>query len=227
MAHKAFHDRKEAGRVLAQKLSAYANRPDVIVLALPRGGVRVAYYVARELNAPLDVFLVRRLEVPDNKEYAMGAIASGGVRVLDDEVIRALGIQKSTINAVAVREQQELKRQELLYRTSHPPHDVRGRTVILIDDGVATTATLRAAIKALRAHHPARIVVAVPASPAETCQALRGVADEVICAVTPESARAVGDWYGELEDITDEDVTDLLAKSKVAYRAPKGAAAPH
>jgi predicted phosphoribosyltransferase len=227
MAHKPFRDRKEAGRVLAQKLNAYANRPDVIVLALPRGGVPVAYYVARELNAPLEVFLVRRLAVPDNEEYTMGAIALGGVRVLDDEVVRALGVQKSTINAVAVREQQELKRQELLYRSDHPPHDVRGRTVILIDEGFATSATMRAAIKALRAHHPARIVVAVPAAPADACQALRSVADDVICAVTPESVRAVGDWYDEFEDIIDEDVTDLLAKSKVAYRAPKGAAAPH
>src|ERR1700682_5621446 len=143
MAHKPFRDRKEAGRVLAQKLNAYANHPDVIVLALPRGGVPVAYYVARELNAPLEIFLVRRLAVPDNEEYTMGAIASGGVRVLDDEVVRALGVQKSTINAVAVREQQELKRQELLYRSDHPPQDVRGRTVILIDDGFATTATMR------------------------------------------------------------------------------------
>jgi predicted phosphoribosyltransferase len=227
MTPKPFHDRKEAGRVLAQKLTRYANRPEVIVLALPPGGVAVAYYVARELNARLDVFVVRKLIVPDNPQYAMGAIASGGVRVLDEEVVRALGIQKSTINAVAVREQQELKRTELLYRSNHPPHEVRGHTVILVDDGLSAGATLEAAIKALRAHHPARVIVAVPAAPPDTCKQLSAMADEAICAVTPESSHNVGDWYEEFEEITEQDVTEFLEKSKVAYRAPKGAAAPH
>jgi putative phosphoribosyl transferase len=153
----------------------------------------------------------------------MGALASGGVRVLNDEVVRELGIQKSTINAVATREQQELKRLELLYRGDHPPRDVRGHTVILVDDGLATGVIMRAALKALHAHHPARIVVAVPASPADICKQLRTQADEVICAIMPESFRAIGDWYADYEDISDDEVTDLLARAKAAYRAPKGA----
>jgi predicted phosphoribosyltransferase len=225
MIHKPFRNRKEAGRVLAQKLTPYANRTNLAVLALPRGGVRVAYYVARELNAPLDVFVVRLLRVPGNEEYTMGAIASGGVRVLDEDVVTALDIRKSTVNAVAVREQQELKQQERVYRSNHPPRDVRGRVAILVDDGLATVATMQAALTALRSQHPACVVVGVPAAPAESCRQLRTLADDVICAVTAEAFRDVGDWYEEFEEISDKEVTDLLAKSKVARRGPKGATA--
>jgi predicted phosphoribosyltransferase len=227
MAHKPLHNRKEAGRLLAQKLTAYANHPEVTVLALPPGGVLVGYYVARELNAPLDVFIVRTLVEPGEEHSEMGAVAAGGVRVLNDEVIEARGIPKRTINAVAVREQEELKRLERLYRGDHPMHSVRGRTAILVDDGLARDATLHAAIKALRTHHPARIVVALPAAPAALCSELRADADEVICAILSEQSQAAGDWYEAFEDVTDDQIARLLSKSKVAYRAPKGAAPAH
>src|ERR1700704_750381 len=172
-----FRDRREAGHLLAAKLSAYANRPDVLVLALPRGGEPVAYEVARALGAPLDVFVVRKLGVPGYEEVAMGAIASGGVRVLNDQLVRRLGIPDHLIDAVAAREGQELARRELLYRGGRPPPNIRGRTVILVDDGLATGATMHAAIAALRQLQPARIVVAVPTASPDTCQELRAEAD--------------------------------------------------
>src|SRR5260370_111181 len=182
-----FRDRREAGRLLAEKLGAYANRPDVLVLALPRGGVPVAYGVARALGAPLDVFVVRKLGVPGYEELAMGAIATGNVRVLNDRLIERLGMPDHVIDAVTARERQELARRERLYRGGRPPPDVRGRTVILIDDGLATGATMQAAIEALRQQNPARIVVAVPTASPETCEEMKAKADGVSCASMPEA----------------------------------------
>src|SRR5437899_9362877 len=192
-----FRDRHEAGRRLADKLVAYAKRPDVLVLALPRGGVPVAYEVARSLQAPLDVFLVRKLGVPGYEELAMGAVATGGLRVLNDEIVHGLGIPEVEIDAVVARELQELARRERLYRGDRPPPDVGGRTVILVDDGLATGATMRAAVQALRQQQPARIVVAVPTASPDTCEALRAEADDVTCAMTPEPFFAVGHWYDD------------------------------
>ena len=174
-----FRDRREAGRLLAAKLAAYANRPDVLVLALPRGGVPVAYEVARALKAPLDVFIVRKLGVPGHNEFAMGAVASGGVRVLNNETVRALRIPEYLIDKVTAQEQQELARREHLYRGNRPAPDVRGRTVILVDDGLATGSTMLAAIKALQQQQPARIVVAVPTAAPETCEELKAEVDDV------------------------------------------------
>src|ERR1700732_2398272 len=207
-----FRNRSEAGRLLAEKLPAYANRPDVLVLALPRGGVPVAYEVARRLGASLDVFLVRKLGVPGYEELAMGAIATGGVRVLNDQIVNGLGIPSYVIDAVAAQEQQELARRARLYRGGRPPPEVRGRTVILVDDGLATGATMRAAITALRQLQPARIVVATPTASPETCEELRSEVDEVICAITPEPFLAVGHWYEDFSQTTDDEVRDLLAR---------------
>jgi erythromycin esterase-like protein/adenine/guanine phosphoribosyltransferase-like PRPP-binding protein len=207
-----FRDRSEAGRVLAEKLAHYANRPDVLVLALPRGGVPVAYEVARALGAPLDVFVVRKLGVPGYEELAMGAVATGGVRVLNDNIVAGLHIPDYLIDAVANRELEELRRRERVYRGGRPPPDVRGRTVILVDDGLATGATMQAAVKALRQLQPARIVVAVPTASPDTCEALRAEVDEVICAITPEPFQAVGRWYQDFSQTTDDEVRDLLAR---------------
>jgi erythromycin esterase-like protein/predicted phosphoribosyltransferase len=219
-----FRDRREAGRLLSRKLSGYANHPDVIVLALPRGGVPVAYEVARALGAPLDVFVVRKLGVPGYEEVAMGAVASRGVRVLNDQLVRRLGIPNHLIDAVAEQELQELARREHLYRGGRPPPDVGGRTVILVDDGLATGATMRAAVEALRHLQPDRIVVAVPTASPETCEEMKAVADDVICAITPEPFHAVGLWYQDFEQTTDEGVRNLLAEQN-APRQPKAAPA--
>jgi erythromycin esterase-like protein/predicted phosphoribosyltransferase len=207
-----FLDRRDAGRRLAARIAGYSNRPDVLVLALPRGGVPVAYEVARALNAPLDVFMVRKLGVPGHEELAMGAVATGGVRVLNNEIVEGLGIPTSMIDAVVARERQELARRERLYRDGRPPPDVRGRTVILVDDGLATGATMQAAIEALRQQGPARIVVAVPTASPDTCEEIKKRADEVICAITPEPFHAVGRWYQEFSQTTDEEVRELLAR---------------
>ena len=214
MTVDVFRDRRHAGRVLAQMLAGYANRSDVIVLALPRGGVPVAYEVAKALHAPLDVFVVRKLGVPGHEEYAMGAIASGGVRVLNDEVVRRLGIPDTAVDAVTRYEQGELERRERLYRAGRPLPDLRGRTVIVVDDGLATGSTMLAAVRALRAQQPARIVVAVPTAAAETCAQLRSEADEVVCATTPEPFRAVGTWYDDFSQTSDEEVRELLARAE-------------
>jgi putative phosphoribosyl transferase len=210
MEPRPFHDRTEAGRLLAGKLAAYANRADVIVLGLPRGGVPVAYEVAHAL---LDVFLVRKLGVPGHEEFAMGAIATGGVRVLNDQTVRALRISDQVIEAVAAKDQRELDRRARLYRGDRPPPDLRGKTVILVDDGLATGATMLAAVNALRQQQAGRIVVAVPIAPPETCEQLRGEVDDIICAVTPEPFYAVGCWYEDFSQATDEEVRDLLARS--------------
>jgi erythromycin esterase-like protein/predicted phosphoribosyltransferase len=219
MTLRPFRDRSEAGRQLAAKLAAYANRPDVLVLGLPRGGVPVAYEVARALGAPLDVFIVRKLGVPGYEELAMGAVATGGVRVLNEALVQKLGIPEYVIEVVAAREQEELKRRERLYRGGRPLPDVRGRTVILVDDGLATGATMQAAIKALKQQDPARIVVAVPIASRETCEELRAEVDEVICAVTPEPFQAVGLWYEDFSQTTDEEVRALLARQQPEEKA--------
>jgi putative phosphoribosyl transferase len=208
-----FVDRRDAGRVLALRLAKYANRDDVIVLALPRGGVPVAYEVASALGAPMDVFLVRKLGTPGHRELAMGAIASGGVRVLNDDVVRWYGIPEAAIERVAHEEEQELQRRERAYRDDLPAPDLANRTVILIDDGLATGSTMRAAAQAVRAHHPTRVVIAVPVGASQTCTELAAVADEVICARMPEPFSAVGQWYLNFDQTDDEEVRDLLQKS--------------
>ena len=205
-----YADRRQAGKQLASKLAGYANRSDVLVLALPRGGVPVAFEVARALRASLDVFLVRKLGVPGQEELAMGAIATGGVRVLNEEVTGRIDIPSSTIDEVASREEQELKRRERLYRGDRPAPNVQGRTVILIDDGLATGSTMRAAVTALRKMQPSEIIVAVPVAAAETCADLRSEVDEVICGATPEPFMAVGAWYSDFEQTSDREVRELL-----------------
>ena len=212
MQPQRFRNRTDAGGRLAEKLAAYANRPGVLVLALPRGGAPVGFEVARELGAPLDVFLVRKLGVPGYEELAMGAVATGGVRVLNDEIVRGLGISEHEIDAAAARELQELARGQRLYRGDRPLPDIAGRTVILVDDGLATGATMRAAIAALRQQQPARIVVAVPTASPDTCEALKAEADDVVCAVTPEPFLAVGHWYEDFTQTTDDEVRELLAR---------------
>jgi putative phosphoribosyl transferase len=213
-----FRDRTEAGRRLAEKLTRYADRPDVLVLALPRGGVPVAYEVARALHAPLDVFLVRKLGLPGHEELAMGAIATGGIRVLNPDVVHTLQVPQEVIDEVADREQAELERRQRDYRDERPLPEVRGKTVILVDDGLATGSTMRAAVAALRRQQPARIVVAVPIGAASTCEDLRDEADETVCARTPEPFYAVGLWYQDFSQTTDEEVRELL------QRAPEEAA---
>lgn len=211
---KLFHDRTAAGQFLASKLEPYAGRSDALVLALPRGGVPVAYEVARALPAPLDVFVVRKLGIPGHEEFAMGAIATGGVRVLNDEAVYGLGIPDDIIETVTVRERRELARREALYRGDRPPPAVRGRTVILVDDGLATGSTMEAAVKALRRQHAGRIVVAVPLAAPDTCERLRLQADEIICAATPEPFIAVGRWYEDFSETTDAEVHDLLDRAR-------------
>jgi len=216
-----FRDRSDAGVFLAGKLSTYKNRPDVIVLGLPRGGVPVAYEVARGLNAPLDIFIVRKLGVPGQEELAMGAIATGGVRTLNDDVIQALRISGEEIDVVAAREAEELKRREYLYRGGRPGPIVAGFVVIVIDDGLATGSSMRAAVAALRLQNPARIVVAVPVAAAQTCRLLRQTADEVICATTPEPFYSVGQWYIDFGQTTDEEVTELLMSAQHSLPIPR------
>lgn len=208
-----FRDRFEAGRYLASGLKHYAGRPNLLVLALPRGGVPVAYEVARALHAPLDVMLVRKLGVPGHEELAMGAIASGGIRVISDDVVRALGLPDRAIATVAAQEEHELQRREHLYRGDRPPPDVRGKTVILVDDGLATGSTMRAAIAALKAQGSERLVVAVPVAAAETCEAIQREVDEVVCALAPEPFLAVGQWYQDFSQISDEEVRQLLRRA--------------
>ena len=209
-----FRNRTEAGRVLAQELSAYANRDDVIVLALPRGGVPVAFEVAHALHAPLDVFVVRKLGVPGHEELAMGAIASGGVLVIEPSVVEDLSIPMEVVLDVAAREEQERLRREREYRGDRPAPEVRGRTVILVDDGLATGSTMRAAVAALKKSQPAKIVVAVPVAVRSTCEELAEEVDEVVCARTPEPFYGVGEWYADFSQTTDEEVRELLARAE-------------
>ncbi len=212
MVPTPFQDRREAGRVLAAKLMPYASRPDLLVLALPRGGVPVAYEVARALGAPLDVFVVRKLGVPGYEELAMGAVATGGVRVLNDDIVTGLRVPAYLIEAVTAQEQAEVKRRERVYRGGRPAPDIRGRTVLLVDDGLATGATMRVAVRALRQQQPARIVVAVPVAAPETCAVLQADADEIVCDITPTPFQSVGRWYEDFSQTTDEEVRDLLAR---------------
>ncbi len=208
-----FFDRTEAGQFLAENVSSYANRDDVLVLALPRGGVPVAAEVAKRLNAPLDVFVVRKLGLPDHPELAMGAIASGGVRVFNGEVVNALRIPDEVIDAVSAEELIELQRRERAYRAGLPPLDVEGKTVIVVDDGVATGSTMLAAVSALRQLNAARIVVAVPVIAASTFSDIERAADEVAAVLTPENFYAVGQWYEDFNQTTDEEVRELLAQA--------------
>jgi predicted phosphoribosyltransferase len=207
---RLFRDRHEAGVRLAQALSRYAGRNDVVVLGLPRGGVPVAYEVAQRLGAPLDVFVVRKVGIPGHEEVAMGALATGGVRVVNRDLLDRLGISDHVFDTIAAREEVELERREQLYRGARPATPVRGRTVLLVDDGLATGSTLRAAVKALKQLQPARVVVAVPVAPVESCNELRGEADDVVCLVTPEDFRAVGAFYEDFSQTTDEEVQQLL-----------------
>ncbi len=207
---RRFRDRKHAGVELAGKLAAYAGDRKVVVLGLPRGGLPVAYEVARALHAPLDVFVVRKLGVPGHSELAMGAIASGGVRVLNQDVIDALRIAPAIVDAVALREQQELERQQRDYRGDVPFPNLAGRTVIVVDDGLATGSTMRAAVRALRQSNPARVIVAAPVAAADTCRTLQAEADAVVCVNTPQDFHAVSLWYEEFSQTTDEEVRYLL-----------------
>lgn len=208
-----FENRSEAGQKLATKLSRYANRPDVLVLALPRGGVPVAYQVARALRAALDVFIVRKLGVPGYEELAMGAIASGGVRVMNEEVIRHLDFPQTVIDSIAQREGKELRRRERLYRGDRPAPNVQGRTVILVDDGLATGSTMRAAAVALRQMRPPKVIVAVPVAAPEICAEFRSEVDEVVCAATPDRFMAVGACYVDFSQTSDQEVCDLLERA--------------
>src|SRR5262249_55678917 len=209
-----YQDRSEAGRLLAERLAKYKNRPDVVILALPRGGVPVAYEVARALNAPLEVFVVRKLGVPGQEELAMGAVASGGVRVLNPEVVAALGrFASGAIERVTEMESAEVRRREEQYRGARPFPELKGKTVILVDDGLATGATMRAAARAVREREPARLIIAVPVAPESSCEEMRSEADEVVCALTPDSFFGVGQFYQNFHQTTDDEVRQLLARS--------------
>jgi putative phosphoribosyl transferase len=215
---RPYRDRREAGRELARRLKKYAGRNDVVVLALPRGGVPVAFDVADALGAPLDIFLVRKLGTPGHRELAMGAIASGGIRVLNDDVVRWLGISPEQIEAVADQEQRELERRQQAYLAGREPQPLEGRIVILVDDGLATGSTMRAAAQAVRQRNPAQVVVAAPVGAPDTCREMAAVADEVVCARTPEPFSAVGQWYLDFDQTTDEEVMDLMHEHASAVK---------
>lgn len=217
--YEAFTDRRHAGRVLASRVTKYAGRDDVIVLALPRGGVPVAYEVAAALSAPMDVFLVRKLGTPGHRELALGAIASGGVRVVNQDVVQWYGISEAAIDRIAREEQEELERRERVYRDDRPAPDLANKIVVLIDDGLATGSTMRAAVQAVRARRPARVVIAVPVGAPQTCAELAVSADEVICARMPEPFSAVGQWYLNFEQTDDAEVRELLQKSTATPQA--------
>jgi putative phosphoribosyl transferase len=209
-----FRDRVQAGRVLGRRLEHHLGDPGLIVLGLARGGVPVAYEVAQHLEAPLDAFIVRKLGVPGHEELAMGAIANGGVRVLDHQEIRALGITDDEVDAVYQRERRELSRREAKFRDVRPPPLIRGRTVVLVDDGLATGASMVAAVQAIRQQEPARIIVGVPVSSPDVCAAFQRVVDEIVCVMTPSSFRAVGAWYEDFSDPTDDEIRRLLNRSR-------------
>jgi putative phosphoribosyl transferase len=210
---KRFQDRVEAGRLLADRLRDYAGHDDVIVLALPRGGVPVGYEIAKALDAPLDVFVVRKVGLPGQEELAMGAIASGGVLVLDQHLIQMLGIGQEQLDRAVAAEMRELERREAAYRGDREPPELEGKTLILVDDGLATGATMQAAAIAVRRRNPAKIVVAVPVAAAETCEAFRDIVDEIVCGVTPRPFHAVGLWYDDFSQTSDEEVRELLARA--------------
>jgi putative phosphoribosyl transferase len=218
-----FLDRRQAGRVIAGALHRYAGEPDLLVLALPRGGVPVGFEIAERLGAELDVFVVRKLGVPRHEELAMGAVASGGVRVRNAEVMAELGISDATLERVAARETAELARRELTYRGARPPLRVAGRTVILVDDGLATGSTMRAAIAGLRQLSPARLVAAVPIAATETCRTLTAEVDDMVCAVTPDPFVAVGLWYDDFSATGDDEVRELLARRRATIEGSAAA----
>ncbi|MBG9387000.1 phosphoribosyltransferase [Caenimonas aquaedulcis] len=219
-ARVPFADRAEAGRALAQRLMNWRERPGLLVLGLPRGGVAVAAEVARALHAPLDIFVVRKLGFPGHEEYAMGAIASGGIRVMNP--LPGIDVPPEAIARVVAREQDELRRRELLYRGERPAISLRGRDVIVVDDGLATGATMRAAVEAIRQQHPLRITIAVPVGAKESCEELRPLVDELVCAATPMPFHAVGAWYRSFPQATDDEVRSLLDSARREHRA-----APH
>lgn len=208
-----YPDRREAGRVLARSLQAYAGRDDLLVLGLPRGGIVTAEPVAELLGAPLDVLVVRKLGVPGREELAMGAIASGGTRVLHESVIHSLGISEQTLDTATQRERHELERRQYTYRGDRPEPTIQGRCVILVDDGLATGSTMRAAAQAMGQHHPSRVVVAVPVAPNDTLMRLQSEVDEVICPAAPEPFFGVGQWYQHFEQVTDEEVSEVLSRA--------------
>jgi putative phosphoribosyl transferase len=214
METRRFRDRTEAGRLLAERLRSYAGRDDVVVLALPRGGVPVAYEVAKALGAPLGVFVVRKLGVPGHEEVAMGALASGGLVVLDTRLVQQLGLDRNQLERTVAREAEELRRREAAYDGRLDPHELQGKTVILIDDGLATGSTMRAAALAVRDLDPAKIVVAVPVASQETCDSFRDVVDEIVCEMTPQPFNAVGLWYEDFTQTTDEEVRELLERAE-------------
>ncbi|SRR5581483_228504 len=209
-----YRDRRQAGEVLAERLTAYANRPDVVVLALPRGGVPVGYEIARRLHAPLDVFLVRKIGVPGHEELGMGAVASGGLLVLNRGLVQSLGITEPVLREVVTKELRELDRREQRYRQGRPPPSLTGKTLILVDDGLATGSSMRAATEALRQLGPAKIVVAVPIAEPETCEEFRAEVDEVVCAATPEPFLSVGLWYEDFTQTSDAEVEELLHRAR-------------
>jgi putative phosphoribosyl transferase len=214
METRRFRDRAEAGRRLAKRLHGYSGRDDVVALALPRGGVPVAYEVAKELDVPLGVFVVRKLGVPGYEELAMGAIATGGVIVLDEGLVRRLGIDRAQLERAIAREAEELERREEAYDGQRSPSQLEGKTVILIDDGLATGSTMRAAARAVRQLNPKRVVVAVPVAAEETCDEFRDVVDEVVCEATPRPFHAVGLWYEDFSQTSDEEVRELLERAE-------------
>jgi putative phosphoribosyl transferase len=218
---RRFRNREEAGRQLAELLSDYANRDDVVVLALPRGGVPVAAEVAKALHTPLDVLIVRKVGVPGHEELAMGAIASGGVLVLDEGIVHGLGIDRELLERVIARELREIERREAAYRGDRAPPDLEGKTVILVDDGLATGSTMRAAALAVRRFNPARIVVAVPVAAAETCGEFRDVVDKVVCDLTPQPFHAVGLWYDDFSQTSDDEVRELLGSASEGVEASR------
>jgi putative phosphoribosyl transferase len=212
-----FNDRKEAGKLLAAQLDTYANQQDVIVLALPRGGVPVGFEIAQALHAPLDVIVVRKLGVPGQEELAMGAIATGGVRILNNDVVQFLDIPNEMIDKIAANEQQELERRERLYRGDHPAYDVHGRTVILVDDGIATGATMHAAVAAIKQRQPTHIIIAVPTAAPSTCDEFAAEVDELVCVIRPEPFIAVGYWYRQFSQTSDEEVRSLLEQANHGF----------
>ncbi len=213
MKTRQFRDRTEAGQLLATQLTTYAHRPDVLVLALPRGGVPVAFEVARALHVPLDVLIVRKLGVPGQEELAMGAIASGGVNVFNERVVQTLGLSREMIDKVTAQEQREVERRERLYRGDRPAYKVRGRTIILVDDGIATGATMLAAVAAIRQLQPRHIIIAVPVAALATCQEFAAEVDKLVCISQPKEFYAVGVWYKHFPQTTDEEVRNLLAQN--------------